>query len=72
MLYSVQSFNKSAIKIFGYEPDEIVGCNVSKLMNDSVAKRHNKYLRRYLKSGKGSHVVGNAREVTARRKVGSH
>jgi PAS domain S-box-containing protein len=65
-----QSFNKSAIKIFGYEQEEVVGCNVSMLMTGKHARRHDKYLKRYLKKGKGAEIVGHAREVTAMRKVG--
>eukprot|EP00873_Tetraselmis_striata_P019588 jgi/Tetstr1/439852/TSEL_028263.t1 len=68
----IESFNQSAIKIFGYNQDEIVGQNVSVLIGNRRAGRHHtKYMANYISKGKGAGVVGHAREVTAMRKNGT-
>jgi PAS domain S-box-containing protein len=66
---SHQSFNKSAATIFGYEAAEIVGQNVSKLIPWKIAKRHDKFMKRYMEGGRKSKIIGSSRELKALHKV---
>ena len=67
----IESVNPAAAKIFGYEPDEIVGQDVSIFIAEPYRSEHSSYLRNYLKSGR-SKVIGVGREVLgARRKDGT-
>ena len=63
----ILSFNKSAEHIFQYTAQEVIGQPVNLLIADHDAKHHNKYIQKYLKTGKTS-VIGEGREVTAKRK----
>ncbi len=65
----VQSANPATKAILGYEADELLGANVSKIMPDYHASRHDGYLDAYLETGVGK-IIGIGREVTARRKDG--
>lgn len=66
----VEAFNCAAVRLFGYSPEEILGCNVALLMTDSDARAHDAHLARYISSGQ-AHVIGTGREVVARRKDGT-
>jgi two-component system sensor kinase FixL len=66
----VEAFNTSAVRLFGYSTDEIIGRNVKLLMTDEDAKSHDAHLERYVRTGQ-SRVIGIGREVVARRKDGS-
>ncbi len=65
----VQSVNPSTKTILGYEADELLGANVSIIMPDYHASRHDGYLDAYLETGVGK-IIGIGREVIARRKDG--
>ena len=65
----VQSANPATKTILGYEADELLGRNVSIIMPDYHASRHDGYLDAYLETGVGK-IIGIGREVTARRKDG--
>jgi PAS domain S-box-containing protein len=66
----VDTFNKSAEKIFGFTMAEIVGKNVGQLIPEPHGSKHDSYLRNYLTTGK-KHVIGINREVSGLRKDGA-
>ncbi len=67
----IESFSKSAEKIFGYEAEEAIGKNVSILMTGSDAMAHDGHLRRYRETGHSGIIGVGPREVTGKRKDGS-
>ena len=67
---TVLNANLSVERIFGYSLTELVGANVSILMPEPDAGRHDQYIHRYMETGIGT-IIGNGREVMARRKDGS-
>ncbi|HWW19360.1 MAG TPA: PAS domain S-box protein, partial [Steroidobacteraceae bacterium] len=66
----VQAFNPSAVRMFGYQAEEIIGGNVGRLMTDRDAAQHDAHLKRYLRTGE-TRIIGIGRAVSARRKDGS-
>lgn len=53
----------------GYSQDELLGQNVNKLMESSIASAHNEYLSRYIATGK-SNIIGKGRDIKVQRKDG--
>ena len=66
----IQSFNRPAEEIFGYESDEVVGHSVTKLMPEPYRSEHGSYIERYLET-REAHIIGIGREATGLRKDGS-
>ncbi len=66
----VSTINPSACRLFGYEPSEVIGQNVSMLMPQPDRQRHDDYLRRYQESHV-PRIIGIGREVTAVRSDGT-
>ncbi|UMY65450.1 MULTISPECIES: PAS domain-containing sensor histidine kinase [unclassified Flavobacterium] len=66
----VSTINPSACRLFGYEPSEVIGQNVSMLMPQPDRQRHDDYLRRYHESHV-PRIIGIGREVTAVRRDGT-
>jgi PAS domain S-box-containing protein len=66
----IQGMNQTALKFFGYRYLEVLARNVNMLMNDDDAKRHDRHLAQFAKTGKGN-IMGVGREVLAKKKNGS-
>ena len=65
----MESFNPAAERIFGYQANDVIGKNVSMLMPEPDAGRHDTYLQRYLGGGPAQ-IIGIGREVVGRRRNG--
>ncbi len=66
----IRSFSATAVRQFGYDPDEVVGCNVSVLMPEPYRTQHDGYMHRYLATGE-RRIIGIGRVVVGQRKDGS-
>ncbi len=67
---TVQFFNESAEKLWGYRREEIIGKNVKVLTPPEIQREHDDYLQRYNTTGRRN-VMGGSREVKALRKDGT-
>ncbi len=65
----VQECNEAIKKIFGYQPSDVIGNNISMLMTEKHAALHDAYLEKYVKSGK-KNIMGKRRELYAKRRNG--
>jgi len=66
----IQSVNSSAQKLFGHTIEEMVGRNISFLMPEPWASRHDSYIRRYMETGE-KRIIGVGREAEGLKKNGS-
>ena len=62
-------FNKTAEKIFGYRPDEVMGQNVKMIVPPEHQGPHDEYVNRNMRTGENK-VVGIGRELEMVRKGG--
>ncbi|MDH3418160.1 MAG: diguanylate cyclase [Gammaproteobacteria bacterium] len=65
----IETFNKAAEALFGYERAEAIGKNVSMLMPEPYRGEHDGYIRSFLETNVPK-VIGTGREVTALDKDG--
>ena len=61
---TILSINKSAEKMFGYLPEEVINKNVNMLMPAPYHAEHDGYLERFINTN-DAHIIGIGREVTA-------
>ena len=66
----IQTFNRAAERMFGYERAEVIGQNVSILMPSPFREHHDAYLSKYLQTGEPK-IIGIGREAVGKRKDGS-
>ena len=66
----IESLNPAALKLFGYQPVEVVGKNIKMLMPEPDKAAHDGYIQHYQHTGE-KHIIGIGREVRGLRKDGS-
>jgi PAS domain S-box-containing protein len=66
----IEHVNSAATRVFGYKKKEFLNENISIICNDEDAKKHDKYMSRYLTTGE-KRVIGKERELLARKKNGT-
>ncbi|HSN70850.1 MAG TPA: PAS domain S-box protein [Steroidobacteraceae bacterium] len=66
----IELVNSTALRMFGYQEQELLGVNVATLMPEPDRSRHDRYMGRYLETGR-ERIIGIGREVRALRKDGS-
>lgn len=62
--------NPAAVKLFGYQPSEMKGQNITMLMPSPHDEQHDGYLEAYRLTGERK-IIGIARKISARHKNGS-
>lgn len=66
----VETMNPAAARIFGYQPDEVIGRNISMLMPEPDRSLHDVYIHNYHETGVGQ-IIGKGREVLGKKKDGT-
>ncbi len=66
---NILSFNKSAENMFGYDANDVIGCNLNILIPLPDYTQNGLYLLKYI-TGKKGEIINKTREVDAKRKSG--
>jgi two-component system, LuxR family, sensor kinase FixL len=66
----IETFSRSAERLFGYTAAETVGRNISMLMPEPFRSQHDGYMRHHMTTGE-RRIIGKGREVVAQRRDGS-
>jgi two-component system sensor kinase FixL len=67
---TIETVNDAVVRMFGYRRQELLGRNVSTLMPEPFASRHDSYIGKYLRTGEAK-IIGLGREVEGRRRDGT-
>jgi two-component system CheB/CheR fusion protein len=67
---TIDSVNLAAATLFGYEPAELIGGNVARLIGGGDRDSHDGYIQRYLNGGESGLLGKGPREVAGVRKDG--
>lgn len=67
---NVRLYNKACERLFGYEPEEVLGRNIRMLMPAPYREEHDGYIDAYHKTGERK-IIGIGREVFGQNKDGS-
>ncbi len=60
----IETVNKKATEMFGYNENELIGKNISMIVPPEHSKGHDNYIKRYLDSGV-ARIIGKSRELEA-------
>jgi PAS domain S-box-containing protein len=66
----IESFNRSAERLFGWTSAETIGRNVSMLMPEPFRSQHDGYMHHHMTTGE-RRIIGKGREVVAQRRDGT-
>lgn len=66
---TIEIFNSAAVEIFGYEPEDVIGADVSILLPEEQRHDHKGYIRN--SDLHGTRIFGEVRELKGQRKDGS-
>jgi PAS domain S-box-containing protein len=66
----IRSFSATAVRMFGYQSEEVIGTSVKFLMPLPYREQHDGYIRRYRETGE-RRIIGSGRVAVAQRKDGS-
>jgi PAS domain S-box-containing protein len=66
----IETVNPAAARIFGYQPEEVIGKNIKMLMPEPDKSRHDQYLENYHTTGIKK-IIGIGREVKGLKKDGT-
>lgn len=65
----IQSFNKASIQLYGYQPEDIIGRNITRLMPARYRSMHEQGMARFLSTEQSS-IIGQAVQVEGLHKSG--
>jgi len=66
----IETYNRAAERIFGYEAEEVIGRPINLLMPSPYREEHDSYIRNYVETGDAK-IIGIGREVKGQRRDGS-